>query len=56
MAIEIKELVIKFSVVDKMDSNVPSENRNGISREQMKEIVEQCKEKVLEKLTKLSER
>jgi threonine aldolase len=56
MAIEIKELVIKFSVEE--GQKVLPSNHIGtmLSKEQMKTIVEHCKEEVLEKILRFTER
>jgi hypothetical protein len=56
MAIEIKELVIRFSVDDQRDNHVQVQNISTIPQELIKSIVEQCSEKVLSKLNKLTER
>lgn len=56
MAIEIKELVIKFSVEEGQKVLPSSQFNAALSKEQMKAIVDQCKEEVLEKISKLTER
>lgn len=55
MAIEIKELVVKFTVEEPMSTHsvVKSEN---ISREKINEIIDRCTEAVLDKLNKYDER
>jgi hypothetical protein len=56
MAIEIKELVIKFSVEEGQKVRPSSQFVSELTKEQMKAIVDQCKEEVLEKILKLKER
>lgn len=56
MAIEIKELIIRFSVDERADNYVQARNTSAISKELIKEIVAQCSEEVLSKLNKLTER
>jgi hypothetical protein len=54
MPIEIKELVIRISVQDKSQLQMPHSDR--ISDLSVKEIVEECVEKVMEKLEAKLER
>ncbi len=56
MAIEIKELVIRFSVDEPRNNQVQAGETSVISKDLIKSIVEQCSEKVLNKLNKLTER
>lgn len=56
MAIEIKELVIKFSVEENQNVKSSSNTDTALSKEQIKAIVEQCKEEVLEKILRFTER
>lgn len=56
MAIEIKELIIKFSVEDRQANSALKNANSSLSKEQIKVIIDQCKEEVLEKITKLTER
>lgn len=57
MAIEIKELVVKFSVEDNRSNSSSTQETNRLNNKQvMKEIVKQCTSEVLEKLSKLEDR
>jgi hypothetical protein len=54
MAIEIKELVVKFTV--EQASNRNEVQNTSLSENKIKEIVNQCTEKVLDKLNRFEER
>lgn len=54
MAIEIKELIVKFSV-EESNSSV-SRTTEAISSFQIKEIINQCTEEVLRKVSSKEER
>jgi tRNA(Phe) wybutosine-synthesizing methylase Tyw3 len=56
MAIEIKELIIKFSVEEGQRVLTSSKVETVLSKEQMKAIIDQCKEEVWEKFSRLTER
>lgn len=56
MAIEIKELIVKFKVEGGRKVTQFSERGNFSSDKTVKQIVEQCTEQVLRHINKLNER
>ena len=55
MAIEIKELVIKFTV-DQKNDRLTKQMNSSISQDLEKQLIERCTEKVLNKINRYEER